>query len=158
MRDLAALGHFDLVTCFADSLCYLPAMTDVERTFRQVYSHLVADGHFLFDMITPFQTDHVYPGYMYNYEDDDHQQAFLWRSYENDEVKHGVIHDLAFFNRLADGHYERIGETHFERSYPLPVILTALKRTGFKDIAVRADFGKAQPDGQTTRWFFSCRK
>ena len=31
-------------------------------------------------------------------------------------------------------------------------------RSGFSDVVVRADFGAAAPDEQTTRWFFSCRK
>lgn len=158
MRDLTALPQYDLVTCFADSLCYLGNLDDVETTLRQVFTHLNVGGRFLFDMITPYQTDVVYPGYMYNYEDDDHQRAFLWRSYQDDDVEHGVIHDLAFFNRLADGQYERIGETHFERSYPLETITKTLKRSGFSDVVVRADFGAAAPDEQTTRWFFSCRK
>ncbi|WP_367329520.1 class I SAM-dependent methyltransferase [Limosilactobacillus sp.] len=158
MRNLAALGQYDLVTCFADSLCYLAGIDEVEITFQQVALHLRAGGRFLFDMITPYQTDVVYPGYMYNYEDDDHQRAFLWQSYGDDDVAHGVIHDLAFFNRLADGHYERIGETHFERSYPLKAIEAALTRSGFTNVEVTADFGAAAPDEQTTRWFFSCRK
>ncbi|HJA27635.1 MAG TPA: class I SAM-dependent methyltransferase [Candidatus Limosilactobacillus intestinigallinarum] len=158
MRDLTALPQYDLVTCFADSLCYLADIEDAETTFQQVAAHLRTGGRFLFDMITPYQTDVVYPGYMYNYEDDDHQRAFLWQSYGDDDVPHGVIHELAFFNRLADGHYERIGETHFERSYPLATITAALKRSGFTDIAVTADFGRAAPDEQTTRWFFSCQR
>ncbi|MGM9907190.1 class I SAM-dependent DNA methyltransferase [Limosilactobacillus sp.] len=158
MRDLSALPQYDLVTCYADSLCYLEGIDDVETTFRQVFDHLTAGGRFLFDMITPYQTDVVYPGYMYNYEDDNHQRAFLWRSYQDDDVEHGVIHELAFFNRLADGQYERIGETHFERSYPLKIITAALTRSGFADIEVRADFGAKAPNEQTTRWFFSCRK
>lgn len=158
MRDLSALPQYDLVTCYADSLCYLEGIDDVETTFRQVFDHLTAGGRFLFDMITPYQTDVVYPGYMYNYEDDDHQRAFLWRSYQDDDVEHGVIHDLAFFNRLENGQYERIGETHFERSYPLETITAALARSGFADIEVRADFGAKVPNEQTTRWFFNCRK
>ena len=158
MRDLSALPQYDLVTCFADSLCYLANIDDVETTFRQVAAHLQDGGRFLFDMITPYQTDVVYPGYMYNYEDDDHQQAFLWRSYQDDDVPHGVIHDLTFFNRLSDGHYERISETHFERSYPFETITAALKHSGFTDVMVRADFGASSPDERTTRWFFSCRR
>lgn len=158
MRDLSELPQYELVTCFADSLCYLENIEDVEATFRQVAAHLTADGCFLFDMITPYQTDVVYPGYMYNYEDDDHRRAFLWRSYQDDDVEHGVIHELAFFNQLANGQYERIGETHFERSYSLETITAALENSGFTDVQVRADFGAAKPNEQTTRWFFSCRK
>lgn len=158
MRDLTQFPQYDLVTCFADSLCYLPALADVKATFRQVYAHLRPAGKFLFDMITPYQTDEVYPGYMYNYEDEDHQRAFMWQSYQDDDVKHGVIHDLTFFNRLADGEYERVSETHYERAYQLAALAAALRQAGFASVKVSADFGRKQPGPQTTRWFFDCQK
>lgn len=158
MRDLAGLPGYDMVTCYADSFSYLDNLADVTTSFRQVHDHLKAGGHFLFDVITPYQTDVVYPGYMYNYEDDDHQHAFMWRSYGNDEVEHGVIHDLAFFNRLDDGQYERVGETHFERSYPLADLQQALVAAGFNRVRVSADFGRTAPNEETTRWFFDCQK
>lgn len=158
MRDLSQLGQYDLVTCYADSLCYLADLADVVTVFQQVNVHLVDGGTFLFDMITPYQTDKVYPGYTYNYEDEDHRRAFLWQSFQNDDVEHGVIHELAFFNRLADGKYERVGETHFERSYPLRVIKEELESAGFKNITVSADFGQRIPVDTTTRWFFKCQK
>lgn len=158
MRDLTGLPVYDMVTCYVDSFCYLPNLADVQKSFRQAYDHLRAGGQLLFDVITPYQTDVVYPGYMYNYEDDDHRHAFMWRSYQNDEVKHGVIHDLVFFNRLANGQYERLGETHFERAYPLKTLEDALNQVGFTDIRVSAHFGQARPDEETTRWFFACQK
>lgn len=158
MRDLTGLPHYDAVTCYADSLCYLDNLADVQQTFHQVYHHLNKGGRFLFDVITPYQTDVKYPGYMYNYEDDDHQRAFIWRSFADDEVEHGVIHELAFFNRLPDGNYHRVGETHFERSYSLAELRAALKEAGFATTTVTADFGRQQVAPQTTRWFFECQK
>lgn len=158
MRNLDQFPQYDLITCYADSLCYLEDITDVVTTFKQVYQHLNSQGYFLFDMITPYQTDEIYPGYTYNFEDDQHQRALLWQSFQNDEVEHGVIHELAIFNRLTDGKYERVGETHFERAYPLELVMANLKRVGFTKITVTADFGHAQPNAQTTRWFFKCQK
>ncbi|MGM9892305.1 class I SAM-dependent methyltransferase [Limosilactobacillus sp.] len=158
MRDLTGLPLFDAVTCYADSFCYLDDLAAVSQSFKQVAAHLKSGGKFLFDLITPYQTDTVYPGYMYNYEDDDHRRAFMWQSFANDEVEHGVIHELAFFNRLADGNYQRVGETHFERSYPLAAIKTALAASGFNSVSVTADFGRQPVQPTTTRWFFECQK
>ena len=53
MRDLAGFPQFDAVTCYADSLCYLDDLADVQETFSQVSAHLTAEGRFLFDMIAP---------------------------------------------------------------------------------------------------------
>lgn len=158
MRDLTGFPLYDVVTCYADSLCYLDGLADVQRTFQQVYEHLLAGGRFLFDVISPYQTDVVYPGYMYNYEDEDQQRAFMWRSFADDDVDHGVIHELAFFNQLPDGNYHRVGETHFERSYPLAKLRAALKAVGFDRVTVTADFGRQEVTPETTRWFFECQK
>ncbi len=158
MRDLSGLDQYDAITCFADSLCYLDDFNDVEATLEQMAVHLKDDGVLLFDVITPYQTDEVYPGYMYNYEDPDAQRAFLWRSYADDDVLHGVIHELTFFYQMAAGSYQRLHETHFERAYELKDWQAALAQAGFDQVMVKADFGRREINDQTTRWFFICRK
>ena len=158
MRDLTNLPQYNLVTCYADSLNYLDDLTDVQMTFRQVYEHLTTDGMFLFDMISPYKTDVVYPGYMYNYEDEDHRHAFMWRSFMDDEVNHGVIHELAFFNQLSNGEYQRVGETHFERAYQLAELKEALDQAGFKQVEVYSNFGQNKVTDKDERWFFRCLK
>ena len=112
----------------------------------------------MFDVITPYQTDQVYPGYSFNYQDEDHTRAFMWQSYADEEVAHGVIHDLTFFIQQDDGSYRRLSETHFERTYPLADYLTALGAAGFDQVQVSADFGRHEVKDDTTRWFFVCQK
>ena len=134
MRDLSGLEKYDVITCYADSLCYLDDENDLLQVFSEVANHLEKDGVFLFDVITPHQTDDVYPGFMYNYQDDDYSRVFMWQSYADDDVEHGVIHDLTFFNRMEDGKYNRLSETHYERSYELPVIKSMLMQAGFTSL------------------------
>lgn len=156
MLDLSEIGTFDAVTCFADSFCYLPDSETVQRAFAQVAQHLSADGTFLFDVITPHQTDDVYPGYMYNYRDED--RAFMWTSYAGEEP-HSAEHDLSFFiYNEQKAAFDEVSELHHERTYELPVYVAALKAAGFSRVTVTADFGLAQPDATTTRWFFKCQK
>lgn len=159
MLDLSDLGQFDLVTCFADSLCYLDDLSQITTVFAQVYEHLGDNGRFLFDVISPYQTDVVYPGYMYNFDDSEQKRAFLWSSFANETVEHAVIHELSFFNWNDSIHgYDRVSETHYERTYDLTDYQAALKQVGFKQINVSADFGKQTVNDQTTRWFFECQK
>ena len=156
MLDLSALGQYSAVTCFADSFCYLQDEAQVLQAFKEVYQHLENDGKFIFDVITPYQTDEVYPGYMYNYTTED--QAFIWSSF-TDEFEHSAVHELTFFvwnEALAS--YERVSEIHHERTYELEVYQRLLTQAGFKDITVSADFGKGELTLETTRWFFSCYK
>ncbi|WP_295746922.1 class I SAM-dependent methyltransferase [uncultured Limosilactobacillus sp.] len=158
MTQLDGLPTYDVVTCYADSLNYLPTPARVSRTLKEVAAHLSTTGVFLFDVITPYQTDVVYPGYMYNDETDDHQAALMWRSYANDDVDHGVVHDLVIFHLQGNGSYDRQAELHFERSYPLSWWQEQLQAAGFKNIKVTADFGRHQPTATTTRWFFECHQ
>lgn len=65
---------------------------------------------------------------MFNYEDEDYQRAFMWQSFKDDDVDHGVIHELAFFTRDNDGRYDRVGETHYERAYELPLLKQMLSQ------------------------------
>ncbi|WP_282800990.1 class I SAM-dependent DNA methyltransferase [Secundilactobacillus kimchicus] len=156
MRDLTGLSRFQTVTCFADSLCYLTDEAALQTVFEQVYQHLNDGGQFLFDVISPYQTDEVYPGYMYNYQDEN--QAFLWES-SSDTMPHSVIHDLTFFtyNQQKEA-FDRVVETHHERTYPVETYLRRLKQSGFEDVSVTAEFGTQVVQKTTTRWFFSCRK
>lgn len=154
MMDLSELETFSLITCFADSLCYLEDIDEIKQTFGEVKNHLNINGKFMFDVISPYQTDEVYPGYMYNYESDDKSRAFLWQSFGDEDVEHGVIHELTFFNEVEDGFYSRVSEEHFERTYKLNTYLYALKDSGFTRIQVYSDFGKSEVKDDTTRWFF----
>ncbi|KRL83673.1 putative methyltransferase (putative) [Ligilactobacillus apodemi DSM 16634 = JCM 16172] len=156
MLDLSELATFSAITCFADSFCYLKDEAQLLQAFNEVYNHLEADGKFIFDVITPYQTDEIYPGYMYNYTDE--TQAFIWSSFA-DDFEHSAVHELTFFvwNETLQS-YERVSEVHHERTYELEKYLALLAKAGFKNIQVSADFGKAVPDEKTTRWFFSCQK
>ncbi|MFT9456873.1 MAG: methyltransferase domain-containing protein [Liquorilactobacillus hordei] len=156
MTDLSELENFDIVTCGLDSLCYLADEEEVLRTFQEVSEHLNEKGIFVFDVISPYQTDVVYPGYMYNYTTK--EQAFLWESFAG-ETLHSVIHDLTFF--IADKNkasYQRYEETHYERTYELDVYLKLLSQAGFDKIEATADYGNGKIDKETTRFFFVCHK
>jgi len=156
MLDLSEIGTFDAVTCFADSFCYLPDIETVQKAFEQVAQHLTADGQFLFDVITPHQTDDVYPGYMYNYRDE--ERAFMWTSYAG-EIPHSAEHDLTFFIYNEEKQaFDEVSELHQERTYELAAYQQALKAAGFSDVTVTADFGQQTPTAETTRWFFKCHK
>lgn len=156
MLDLSELDQYDVISCFADSFCYLPNDHDLKVCFTQVFHHLKPNGKLLFDVISPYQTDEIYPGYMYNYVDD--QQAFLWTTYQTEEP-HSVEHDLTFFIKNGTKNtYSKINELHHERTYDLNTYLTLLEAVGFKNTHVSSNFGNSSIDDKSTRWFFECTK
>ncbi|MCZ2492743.1 class I SAM-dependent methyltransferase [Dellaglioa carnosa] len=155
LEDLE-LPQFDAVTCFADSFCYLPDAQSVGKVFKSIHGLLRTDGRFVFDVISTYQTDDVYPGYMYNYQDN--SQAFLWSTFQ-DEQPHSVVHELTFFvKNESNDQFEKITEDHHERTYSVETYTELLKNAGFKNIQVSADFGTSKIDDKTTRLFFVCDK
>lgn len=156
MLDLSAVEQFDAVTCYCDSICYLPDAGAVQKTFGEVYQHLAEDGVFLFDVHSMYQIDEVFPGYTFN--DQTEEISFLWKSYVG-EFPHSIEHDLTFFVYQDEiDLYERFDETHKERTYPVEQYLSMLKKAGFTSIEVSADYGREEIDNESTRWFFVCHK
>ena len=43
--------RFDLVTCTGDAVNHIPALSDVERIFENVYAYLAPGGYFIFDLL-----------------------------------------------------------------------------------------------------------
>lgn len=156
MLDLSEIGQYDAVTCFSDSLCYMPDQQAVRQVFDEVFNVLADDGTFLFDVHSLHQVDTVFPGYSYHYQTDDF--AFLWESYPGGQP-HSVSHLLTFFVQTADeALFQRYDELHEERTYTLKDYHDMLGAAGFASVAVYGDFSDNSPDEETKRWFFVCRK
>ena len=149
--------RFATITSFADSFNYLANEDETLMAFKQVAEHLEDGGQFLFDVISPWQTDVYYPGYMYNWHDD--ETAFMWSSYGVEEQPHTVEHELTFFvyNEDING-FQQLQEVHTERTYSLDTYKRLLTEAGFTNIEVTADFGRAEVTDGSPRWFFNATK
>lgn len=156
MRNLSAIGNYDVITCFDDSLNYLLNLKDLELVFSEVASHLNPKGKFLFDVITPYQANEVYPGYMYNYRDD--ERIFMWTSYAGEFAKNSVEHELTFlmYNEQKDA-FDEYNELHQEVTFEVEAYQELLKKVGFKDINITTNFGKDPYEKNIKRWFFECQ-
>jgi ubiquinone/menaquinone biosynthesis C-methylase UbiE len=155
MREWSDLDlKFGTITSFADSFNYLASEEETAMAFEQVAQHLTPGGQFIFDVITPYQTDVVYPGYMFNWHDE--ETAFMWSSYGVPDEEHVVEHELTFFvyNEDIDG-YQQLQEIHTEKTYELATYKRLLTAAGFENIEVTADYGRSAVDDRTTRWFFN---
>ena len=149
--------RFATITSFADSFNYLANEDETLMAFKQVAEHLEDGGQFLFDVISPWQTDVYYPGYMYNWHDD--ETAFMWSSYGVEEQPHTVEHELTLFvyNEDIDG-VQQLQEVHTERTYSLDTYKRLLTEAGFTNIEVTADFGRSEVTDESPRWFFNATK
>ncbi|MDR0298858.1 MAG: class I SAM-dependent methyltransferase [Streptococcaceae bacterium] len=155
MRELDYQESFDAVTCYSDSLCYLPDLSDLTKTFKGVYKSLRSGGSFLFDVHSTYQTDSAFPGFAYH--DNAEDFAFMWDVYAGD-VAHSVTHELTFFIKDKDGKFIRKDEVHEERTYEIEQYLSALTEVGFTDCQFFADFADKAPTDESLRWFFVAKK
>jgi len=153
MRALDFDNEFDAVTCYSDSLCYLANLAEVRETFDGVHRALKSGGIFIFDVHSTHQVDDIFPGYSYHENAEDY--AFLWDSYAG-EAPHSIEHDLTFFIKGGNGQFTRKDELHAERTYALTDYLAQL--ADFSEIEIYADFSDREPDEESKRWFFVCRK
>lgn len=162
MTDFASrYSNWDLITCFLDSLCFLPNFKAVEETFKEVYQALNPQGVFLFDVWTPWQVSENFDGFEYSdYHD---QAALIWHSYSDQELLE-VTHELTVFEKQANGLYLRTDVDLHERTYPLDNYIQGLQKAGFKaeSIQVFVDYGQAHYQAsnhpQADRWFIHCFK
>lgn len=158
MLELEGIGEFDAVTCYSDSLCYMPDQEALLRVFEGVYSVLHQGGTFLFDVHSIYQMEEVFAGYNYheNYED----FAFVWDTYEG-EKEYSIVHELTFFvkdKKRGEEWFIRRDEVHEERTYPIDTYVSLLKQAGFTAVEIFADFTDEAPTKTSQRWFFKAVK
>lgn len=156
MINLDGLDQYDVITCFDDSICYLEDLNQLEQAFTTAYEHLNDHGKYLFDSHSIYQMDEKFPGYMFNFKNE--ENAFMWSSYEG-EFDHSCEHELTFFTwNEKKSAYDVDEELHYERTYEIQTYLKVLEKVGFKDIKVSAEFGNSEVKADSTRWFFECTK
>ncbi len=155
MLQLDEKNSYDAVTCYSDSICYMPDEKAVGQVFSGVYDSLKENGTFIFDVHSTFQMEESFSEYSYHYQTDEF--AFLWESYPGD-YEYSVEHFLTFFVSDKQGKFERFDELHEERTYDISTYQALIKAAGFKSVEVYADFEDVAPSEESNRWFFVCQK
>ena len=119
-------AHFDLVTCFYDSLNYLLSETDLAACFAQVALTLAPGGLFVFDLNTDYFLEHDWepaivlenPGFVQV-----QQSVFDPHTRSSTMVVTGFVGD-------DERGYQRFDEVHTERAYPPATISRLLAEAG----------------------------
>lgn len=157
MLDLSDIDHYEAITCYSDSLCYMRNQQEVQQVFDGVYQALEEQGTFIFDVHSLYQMDEIFPEYSYHNQTEDF--AFLWDSYPG-EAEHSIEHFLTFFVKEAgqEDVFLRTDELHKERTYAMDTYLHMLENAGFNETKVCADFTDEEPKDNSCRWFFVCKK
>lgn len=157
MLNMSELAQdFDLVTCFADSLCFLNNQDEVQQAIKEMLARLVSGGVLLFDVWTPYQLSEGFDEF--SYFDSDEEGAILWDS-DVDREALQVEHYLTVFQRInGTNQYERVETVLRERTYALSIYQMILAQLPVAQVEVLVDYGMAEYDAkchsQAQRWFF----
>lgn len=167
--DLDVWGQdFDLITCYLDSICFLPSLEAIGRAFQAAYRALKPGGIYLFDVWTASQMQGFDDCYYY---DKDNQAVLLWDSHlVQAECPTLIRHDIEVFEALTSQQetYRRLTCTLQEQTFPLKTYLGLLTAAGFRPdcIELYPDFAETkvnldsfEEDGTAfERWVFKITK
>jgi SAM-dependent methyltransferase len=146
MRELPAIGRFDLVTCLDDALNYLLTDDELRRAFTGVAANLRPGGLFVFDLNT-------LGGYRHHVLRDiamDAHGAFIcWRgNCDADAVEPGGLFSslIEVFAPEDDGGWRRYTSEHVQRHHPAGLVERLLSDAGFDLLERRGQVTGARLD------------
>lgn len=152
MRDLPALGSFDLVTCFDDSLNHLLDEDGLAAAFASMAANLGAGGLLMFDLNTlrafrtTFARDTVFTG---------DGTVFICRGHASPDAPPGCEASVRIdaFVARDDGGYDRLGTRQDQRHFPPHRVVALLAEAGLECLGVHGvlDDGALVPSADETR-------
>lgn len=151
MTALRLYEPVDAVVCCLDSLNYLTAPKDVQRTFRHVYDNLQSGGIFVFDVNTVYKLENL-DGQVFLDETED--SYCVWRAAYSRRSR-TITYGMDLFRRRKDGAWRRTPEEHRERAYTREELTAWLGEAGFTEIRFFGDMSKDEPQETELRMYVS---
>ena len=162
MRELPALGEFDLVLCLDDGVNYLLSDTELEDTFAGVARLLSPRGVFAFDVnsLLTYRTS-----FAETFVTEADGRLFAWRGEATSSVQPGELASASveIFAARESGLWERHSMRTVQRHHPRQAIDAALSAAGLRCCAILGQHPGAVLEGvaDETRHiklvYFACR-
>lgn len=138
--------QFDLVTCTGDAVNHIPALTDVEAIFRNVYGYLAEGGYFIFDLLNENEVSDSEP-----FDMDFSDTIRVWFQMTRPEEKK-VNLKIKVYENGQEAFEENIRETIHDPA----VICGLLEEAGFR--VLKCADRMLEDGGHGTTWFIIARK
>jgi SAM-dependent methyltransferase len=143
MRELPALGRFDLVLCLDDAINYLLSVEELESTFAGVERLLAPGGIFVFDVnsLRTFRSAFAEPEVR---EGDG--VVFAWQGEGRAGLQPGGMSSASveIFAKRRDGLWERHSMRHVQRHHPAGAVYRALEAAGLSACLTLGQHGGAR--------------
>ena len=129
MRELPALGEFDLVWSLDDAVNYLLSTEELALALAGMRRNLAPGGLLMFDV----NTLHSYRTFFAEAEvRESRGRKLLWRGRASDDTPPSSIVEASFEAIGPDGEPEIEPEMHRQRHFPEAEVRTALERAGLE--------------------------
>lgn len=150
MPELDLYGTVDAAVCCLDSINYLQKSKDVRKTFARLHLFIAPGGLLVFDVSTPAKL-RAMDGQVFL--DEKENVYCVWRAtYERRRAL--CFYGVDLFLRRANGTWDRRGEEHCQRAYPMGQLRRWLREAGFGRIRLYGDCSVSPPDPGEQRVFF----
>ncbi|NGM82868.1 class I SAM-dependent methyltransferase [Paenibacillus sp. 7124] len=153
MREWELPEPVDSVISFCDSLNYVLDENGIASVFKRTYEGLKPGGSFLFDV--------HHPSTLIRYAEeqpfvmDEPSVSYIWTC-DLDEPRMEIEHHLSIFVSEAPGsdRYRRFEEVHVQRAYDPEWMAEELRKAGFRQVQVYADFKWIPAGNEAQRLFY----
>ena len=131
LRSLGVLGRFDLVTCFDDSLNYLPDGEALLAAFHGIAANLAGRGLACFDLNTLLAYRTTFAGDRVFERDG---LVFAWRGQCSPDAEPGcrAAAEIDVFAPAGDALYERATSRHEQRHFGCGEVVELLAAAGLE--------------------------
>lgn len=137
---------FDLVTCTGDAINHIPALSDVQKIFDNVYDYTAPGGWFVFDILNENEVSTSEP-----FDMDFTETMRVWFQMTRPGEKQVNLKIRVYENGVLEFE-ENIRETIHDPE----IICQMLQRSGFVDVTCADRL--LEDSGHGTTWFVTARK
>lgn len=130
MRELDLYGTVDAVICTCDCLNYILDEAELEAVFKRIKMFLNPEGVFIFDMNSPYKYNEMLGKKSFAGEAEG--ESYIWHNDYDPET--GINKYTVIFSPKEGIPFE---EVHYQRSYPVEIIYSLLKKSGFYRIEMK---------------------
>lgn len=150
MQDFTLPYNVDTVICTLDAINHMTEISDVKKTFQNVYKFLNDGGVFLFDVNTIYKHDKVLCNNTFYYDVD--SVSLVWKN----KLRENHIVDIDLQFTYNDN--ETANESFSERAYDIDLLKDILKEIGFKIEKVYTDMTFLDLDDEAEKATIIVRK
>lgn len=147
VRELPALGSFDLVTCFDDALNYLLEEADLVLALDSIARNLHQAGIALFDLNTLLAYRTTFAHDRVTVRDG---TVFAWKGESSSDATPGCRADalIHIFTPRESGCYDRTDVRHAQRHFPPELVTSLVREAGLECLGIHGveDDARLEPE------------